>query len=188
MSPAVRLTSPPAPAQLPEMALLNSNPTCADEEVVFCGIRTQARLRKTCPLTVAVAMYARLRSSLFGADAPITEAQLSSCLVPPANAVSLFVFCASSSPRKVQPRAVLLDIRVGAVPVQVVGSKLFQSIPAMAALSTRLPSSSSNPESVPTGPASAAIENTSRAETASPATVACRGRLLAHREARIRPP
>src|SRR5918994_2218440 len=169
------------------MALLNSNPMCADDEVVCCGIRTQARLRKTCPAVVEVAMYARLRSSLFGADAPITEAQLSSCLVPPANAVSLPVFCASSIPRNVQPRAVLLDIRVGAVPVQVVGLKLFQSIPA-GALSTRLPSSSSNPERVPTGPASAAIENTSRAETASPATAAWRGRLLAHREARIRPP
>src|SRR5918993_189227 len=144
MSPAVRFTRPPAPAQLPEMALLNSNPMCADDEVVFCGIRTQARLRKTFPPTVAVAMYARLTSSLFGADAPITEAQLSSCLVPPANAVSLPVFWASSIPRKVQPSAVLLETRVGAVPVQVVGLKLFQSIPA-AALSTRLPSSSSNP-------------------------------------------
>src|SRR3954454_3698834 len=115
------------------------------------------------------------------------EAQLSSCLVPPANALSLLVFCASSSPRKVHPRAVWLDVRVGAVPVQVVGLKLFQSIPAVA-LSTRLPSSSSNPERFPTGPASAAIENTSSAETASPATAACRERLLAHREARIRPP
>src|SRR3954454_14752356 len=115
------------------------------------------------------------------------EAQLSSCLVPPANALSLLVFCASSSPRNVHPRAVLLDVRVGAVPVQLVGLKLFQSIPA-AALSTRLPSSSSNPDSVPTGPASAATENTSRAETASPATVAWRGRLLAHRKARIHPP
>src|SRR5215213_9046327 len=152
MSPAVRLTSPPAPAQLPEIALLNSNPTCADEEVVCCGIRTQARLRKTCPPTVAVAMYARLRSSLFGADAPITEAQLSSCLVPPANAVSLLVFSASSIPRNVQPSAVLLEIRDGAVPVQVVGLKLFQSIPGVT-LSTRLPSSSSNPERFPTGPA-----------------------------------
>src|SRR5215207_735126 len=187
MSPAVRLTSPPVPAQLPLIALLNSNPTCADEEVVCCGMRTQARLRKTCWLTVAVAMYARLWSSLFGADAPITEAQLSSCLVPPANAVSLLVFCATSSPRKVQPSAVLLEVRFGAVPVQVVGLKLFQSIPA-AALSARLPSSSSNPESVPTGPASAAIENTSRADTASPATVACRGRLLAHRRVRMSPP
>src|SRR5215213_1922019 len=116
MSPKVRFTSPPGPAQLPEMALLNSNPMCADDEVVCCGIRTQARLRKTCPPTVAVAIYARLRSSLFGADAPITEAQLSSCLVPPANPVSLPDFCASSSPRKVHPRAVLLDTRDGAVP------------------------------------------------------------------------
>jgi hypothetical protein len=50
-SPAERLTSPSAAAgQAPEVALLNSKPICADALVEFCGIRTQASIKNTCPL------------------------------------------------------------------------------------------------------------------------------------------
>ena len=83
---------------------------------------------------------------MLGALAEMTVAQLSSCLVPPAKPVSLVVAWASSIPRKFQPSAVLSDVRKGAVPVQVVGAKLFQSMSDRPALSTRLPSSSSKPE------------------------------------------
>src|ERR671925_1615212 len=102
----------------------------------------------------------RFRSSLFGAFAVITLGQLSSCFVPPANPESAVVACQSSRPLNDQPQNVLVLVRCGAEPVHPFGAapppELFQSIPA-AALSTRLPSSSSNPAFEPTGPANAGI-------------------------------
>jgi hypothetical protein len=58
ISPPVRFTSGLGAAHLLAVtvpsAWLNSNPTCADADVEFCGMRTQARFRKTSPLTVFV--------------------------------------------------------------------------------------------------------------------------------------
>src|SRR5215218_3373046 len=57
-------------------------------------------------------------------------------------------------PRNWKPLAVLVDVRLGAWPVHVVGEKLFQSMPAPSSM--RFPSSSWNPCAVPTAPANAA--------------------------------
>src|SRR5215204_758735 len=70
---------------------LNSKAMCAEGEVVFCGIRTHARFRKTSPSTDLVEKYTRLMSSLFGAFAPVTVAHSLSCFVPPANPESELV-------------------------------------------------------------------------------------------------
>src|SRR5687768_16989098 len=102
----------------------------------------------------------RFRSSLFGAFAVITLGQLSSCLVPPANPESAVVACQSSRPLKDQPLNVLVFVRVGDEPIHPLGAaappELFQSTAAAGGLlSIRLPSSSSKPALVPTGPAEA---------------------------------
>src|SRR5574341_1499793 len=52
MSPAVLRTSPLDPAGQPVLPWLNSNPMCAEGEVVFCEMRAHARVRKTSPPTV----------------------------------------------------------------------------------------------------------------------------------------
>ena len=63
--------------------------------------------------------------------------------------------------------AVLVDCRLGAVPVQVVGSKPFQS---NVLLTMRLPSSSSKPLALPTGPASAMAAGRSPIQSPTMAT------------------
>ena len=80
-----------------------------------------------------------------------TPGQSASCFVPPSNALSDVVFWASSRPVNAHPLTDLLDRRSGALPVQVVGSKLFQS-KEMFGSATRFPSLSSKPAAVPTGP------------------------------------
>src|SRR5215218_7879247 len=102
----------------------------------------------------------RLRSSLFGAFALITDGQFWSCLVPPANPESAVVACQSSMPLNVKPLTTLSACRVGVelgLGSQVALEKPFQS---NVLLTTRFASSSAKPAPVPTGPAIAAIANT----------------------------
>jgi hypothetical protein len=79
----------------------------------------------------------RFRSSLFGAFEPPTVAQASSCFVPPANPVSLFVACASSRPTNDQPAVVFADWRNGAVPVHVEVDRSLWSEVAVVVLEAR---------------------------------------------------
>src|SRR5262245_6834961 len=123
-------------------------------------------------------------SSLFGALAPPTDAQSSSCFVPPANAESLFVAWASSRPVNAHPDTVVLAVRFGAVPVQVVGAKLFQS-KLIGAAGARLPSSPSKPAAFETGPADAgpdpAYRSPSMAKHSADSAAMMRLRLLIRR-------
>jgi hypothetical protein len=83
---------------------------------------------------------------------------------------------------------VLLDVRNGAVPVQVVGAKLFQS-KLIGACGFRLPSSNSKPAASETGPADAGPEDVARTpnrakHTADTAAMTRRDRLIRQRVGR----
>src|SRR5215470_1707094 len=101
---------------------------------------------------------------------PLTMlAQSTSCLTPPPNDVSLD-FVASVKPTNCQPLTVLVAFWYGAVPFQVTGLKLFQSI-LMGASGARFPSLSSNPAAVPMGPVAARTLDTRPAASASTSSV-----------------
>ena len=136
--------------------LLNSKPICAEAEVVFCGIRTHARFRKTCPS--APSWWRDRRASgrpcwrLRGDHGRAVVVLLGAAREAGVAGRCLGVL----DPVNCQPSAVL--VAAGTEPCQSRSSDRSCSSRfrrSGAALSTRLPSSSSNPELIPTGPAKA---------------------------------